>query len=368
MPSCSQARPAALAVALALPLLLPGCFLVPRLDRHGAMALEEGRPLAGAWLGTWPTDDNDAIRRFERETGVRLDLVDVYLDWFTPVDNVTHTLRHIGKHGALPILTWEAQTLTTQDILSGKKVLPLRDGRRVALDAYLGEFADGVCETAILGHQPILLRVLHEMNGDWFAWGIGHERDGKRPNTDDSYKRAWAKIHDAFDERCGDNVLFVWAINHHSVGAGTSFMGPYPGDRYVDFVGIDGYNWGTRASWGWQSFPSLFQAGLCTLERETSKPILIAEVGSSESGGDKAAWIADMVEAIRSRERVIGFVWLNHEKHESLVGATMDWNVDSSPEALSAFSEGTNDLLRNGKTAGPGPDGDGMGEEAIRCT
>lgn len=365
MPSPSPARPATVAVALALPLLLSGCFLIPRLDRHGAQALEEGRPLAGAWLGTWPSDDNDAVERFERKTGVRLDLVDVYLDWFTPIDNVTHTLRHIGKQGALPVLTWEAQTLTTQDILSGKKVLPLRDGRRMPLNDYLSEFADGVCETAILNHQPILVRVLHEMNGDWFAWGIAYERDGDRPNTDDSYKRAWVKIHDAFDDRCGDNVLFVWAINHHSVGAGTSFMGTYPGDAYVDFVGIDGYNWGTRAPWGWQDFATLFQAGLCTLESETSKPILIAEVGSSESGGDKAAWIEDMLDSIRSRERVMGFVWLNHEKYESQIDGTMDWNVDSSPAALRAFAEGTNDLLRNGKTSSALDEAQG---EAMPCT
>src|SRR5688572_9298355 len=103
MPHRPRARLLPLAPALIAPLLLPGCFLIPRLDRHGVHALEEGGPRAGAWLGSWPSDDNAVIRDFERETGVRLDLVDVYLDWYTPVDNVTHTLGHIGRHGALPI-------------------------------------------------------------------------------------------------------------------------------------------------------------------------------------------------------------------------------------------------------------------------
>jgi beta-mannanase len=348
-------RPAVLALALCAPLLLAGCSsILPRIDRHGSLALDSGRPMAGAWLGEWPTADNRAIERFERDAGIRLDLVDVYLDWFTPVANVTHTLETIGEHGALPILTWEAQTITTRDILDGDRVLPLRDGRRLAIDDYVAEFAAGVCDAAILNHQPILLRIMHEMNGDWFAWGIAYQAgDGSRPNTEDTYKRAWAKLHEAFSGRCGDNVRFVWAINHASVGPGTSFMGTYPGDDYVDLVGIDGYNWGTRAPWGWQDFDALFQPGLCTLERETSKPILIAEVGSSEAGGDKAAWIQDMLRNVAERERVQGFVWLNHEKHEVQVGGTMDWNVDSSPEALDAFSDGVGDLLRKGKQANP---------------
>lgn len=349
MPLRARPRPACLAVVLTLPLLLSGCFLIPRLDRHGVQALEDGRPMAGAWLGSWPSDANPVIGDFEEQTDIRLDMVDVYLDWFTPVANVTHTLRNIGKTGALPILTWEAQTITTKEILDGERKLPLRDGRSITIDAYIAEFAAGVCRAAVLNHQPVLVRMLHEMNGDWFAWGIAYERGGTFPNSDDSYKRAWVKLHDAFTDRCGDNVRFIWAINHASVGRGTSFMGAYPGDDYVDFVGIDGYNWGTRASWGWQGFGTLFYPGLCTLERETDKPILIAEVGSSESGGDKAAWIKDLIANVQSRERVQGFVWLNHEKYEVQVDGQMDWNVDSSPGSLAAFSEGVGDLLRNGK-------------------
>jgi hypothetical protein len=338
-------RPALLAACLLLPALLGGCALIPRMDRHGFIALEEGRPMAGAWLGSWPTEGNPVIAQFEDETGIRLDLVDVYLDWSTPYANVSHSVRHIAQHGALPILTWEAQTITTQDILSGERVLPLRDGRRLDIDAYVAEFAKGACRSAALTHQPVLIRMLHEMNGNWFAWGIGYEQAGKRVNTDESFKQAWIKLHDAFDSRCGDDVRFIWAVNHFNVGKGTSFMGTYPGDDYVDLVGIDGYNWGTKASWGWQDFYAIFQEGLCTLERETDKPILIAEVGSSEAGGDKPRWISDLLANIEARERLRGFVWLNHEKYEVQIDGTMDWPVHSSAPSLKAFASGTSRLL-----------------------
>lgn len=301
--------------------------------------------MAGAWLGSWPTEGNPVIRQFEKDTGVRLDLVDVYLDWSTPYANVSHSVKHIAGHGALPILTWEAQTITTQDILAGSRELHLRDGRRIALDDYVAEFAKGACRSAALTHQPVLIRMLHEMNGDWFAWSIGYERDGQRVNTDESYKRAWIKLHDAFSSRCGSDVRFIWAVNHFNVGDGTSFMGTYPGDAYVDLVGIDGYNWGTKASWGWQDFYAIFQDGLCTLERETTKPLLIAEVGSSEAGGDKPRWIRDLLANIEARERLRGFVWLNDRKYERQIDGTMDWDLESSPEALKAFAEGTGRLV-----------------------
>jgi endoglucanase len=322
------------------------------MDRHGLMALEDGRPMVGAWLGSWPTDGNPVIRQFEKETHSRLDLVDVYLDWSTPVANVTHTMSHIARHGALPVLTWEAQTITTQDILDGKRVLALRDGRRLPLDAYVDEFAKGVCHSARLAHQPVLIRMLHEMNGNWFAWGIGYEVQGRHPNTDESYKAAWVKLHDAFTDRCGDSVRFVWAVNHISIGEGTSFMGAYPGDAYVDLVGIDGYNWGAKASWGWQDFYAIFQNGLCTLERETTKPILIAEVGSSEAGGDKARWISDLMSNIEARQRLRGFVWLNQAKYEVQIDGNMDWPIDSTATSLDAFRSGARLLLDPG-TAPP---------------
>jgi len=351
-PRGPRARPRRLLpiIAAALVLastLLSGCALIPRMDRHGFIDLQKGRPLAGAWLGAWPGPGTPLIDRFESQTGVRLDLVDIYLDWSTPVANLTTAIRDVAGHGALPILTWEAQTITTQDIIAGTRQLALRDGRHLPIDAYVAEFAGGVCRQARLTHQPVFIRMLHEMNGNWFAWGIGYEANGRTPNTPESYKEAWIKLHDAFTSRCGDDVRFVWAINHFSKGPGTSFMNTYPGDAYVDFVGIDGYNWGSKATWGWQDFDTIFQDGLCTLQAQTTKPILIAEVGSSEAGGDKAQWIHDLLANVAARDRVRGFVWLNHQKYEVQIDGTMDWPVTSSPTSLQAFADGARELLHD---------------------
>lgn len=349
--SLEWVRRAAASAGLSLAVVAAGCLLTPFPDRHGLEALEEGRPLLGAWLGAWPGDKRPVLDAFEDETGVRLDLVDIYLDWYTPWSNVSHAVWHTHVHGALPILTWEAHGFTTRDIVSGSNPVPLRDGRTLTLDTYLEEFARGACGAAEDDGMPVFLRVMHEMNGNWFSWGQSYELpDGTRPNSDGSYKEAWRKIHRAFESRCPGDVKFVWAVNHFSVGEGASFTGTYPGDAFVDFVGLDGYNWGTNAEWGWQAWPDIFHEAYCAVVRTTNRQVLINEVASTERGGDKAAWIRDMWARLDDYGRVRGVVWFNDAKHESEIGGRMDWPLDSSPGAMRAWEEGAR-ALRTGAPA-----------------
>jgi mannan endo-1,4-beta-mannosidase len=359
----SPPRCVAIATVLLFTISLPGCVLLPIPDRHGVRALEADQMLVGAWLGSWPSDTNPVVSQFRSETGIPLDLVDVYLDWNTPFANVSYSLSHIAAQGAVPIMTWEPMGYTTQDIIAGQRPVPLRDGRTVSLDSYLAEIAEGTCQTSRAANVPILVRTLHEMNGGWFSWGISfRDAAGGHPNTAESYKQAWTKIHDAFTGRCGDSVRFIWAINHFSKGADLSFMQTYPGDSMVDFVGIDGYNWGSNASWGWQSFDTLFHDPYCALTKGTGRPMLLDEISSSERGGDKAAWIADMYARMKAYDRIRGFVWFDDAKYEVEIHGRMDWALDSSASSLTAFETGARQILseRDG-TATPG------GEVPVQC-
>lgn len=74
----------------------------------------------------------------------------------------------------------------------------------------------------------VLWRPFHEMNGNWFWW------DGKDPAT---FKKLWRQMFDYFTKTKGlNNLLWVYAPNH-----GTNTAVYYPGDRYVDLVGLDAY-------------------------------------------------------------------------------------------------------------------------------
>ena len=109
----------------------------------------------------------------------------------------------------------------------------------------------------------------------------------------------------------------------------------YPGDEYVDWVGISGYNWGDTRTWSqWQSFLRIFDQSYEKLEALTLKPIMIAEVASAVSGGDKAAWIrqAYFKQIPSGFPRIRAIVWFHANKEN-------DWRVNSSDRSLRAYRE-----------------------------
>jgi endoglucanase len=192
-------------------------------------------------------------------------------------------------------------------------------------DAYLRAFADA----AKASGTTIWLRPFHEMNGNWYPWcgTVG-------TNSPAQLVAAWKRVHDIFVARGATNVKFVWSINDNSCPntAANLIESYYPGDAYVDYTAIDQYNSGTSQTWShWTPFASAFADPYKRLTTLTTKPLLISEIGCAEVGGNKALWIADMFQQIRTTyTKVIGVCWFNMNKET-------DWRVDSSAASLTSF-------------------------------
>ncbi|MGA2246834.1 MAG: glycosyl hydrolase [Verrucomicrobiota bacterium] len=91
----------------------------------------------------------------------------------------------------------------------------------------LDQMAAGLQELRAAG-VVVLWRPFHEMNGSWFWWG------GKKPAVT---IELWRQMFDYFStEKHLDNLLWIYAPNH-----GDHTGDYYPGDRYVDLVGVDAY-------------------------------------------------------------------------------------------------------------------------------
>ena len=102
-------------------------------------------------------------------------------------------------------------------------------------DAYIDMFAKSILKQ--FGH-PVTIRLMHEMNGNWYPWGLGV--NGNRPGQ---YVAAWQHVHDRFTALGVTDVSWMWAPN--AVYTGSAPLAPlYPGDAYVDAVGLSNYNWG----------------------------------------------------------------------------------------------------------------------------
>ncbi|MEU1182041.1 glycosyl hydrolase [Streptomyces sp. NPDC005820] len=340
-------------LALVLALLLGGYVFVlgPHLagerDRRRAAAIDAALPPtppplqrgARGTRGTFPargdafvgvmTDagvhDLTEAARFTRATGHLPQVYEFSLDWANdtfdagPVDDV-------ARRGMMPLLAWEPwdhRAEPDEERLRGVqpryRLSRIVDG---AFDPYIRAWAKGV---ASLGY-PVGIRFAHEMNGYWYPWC--EEANGNRPGE---YTRAWRHVHRLFEQAGADNAVWVWSPNVHYENA-TPFEELYPGDAYVDWVGLSGY-YGTVGLEDYQSFDRIFTASEKRLRRLTAKPLVITEVGATDAAGRKAEWITDMFRSLPRHPGIIGVIWYEAVR-------VIDWRVTTSAASVRAFTAG----------------------------
>jgi hypothetical protein len=243
-----------------------------------------------------------------------------------PVDQA----KALWRQGIMPHYTWEPWNTAL--------------GPTDAAQIHLTDIIDGSWDTYIKARArefaavglPILVRWGHEFNGNWYPWGIANNN-----NDPSEYVRAYRHVHDLVQAAGARNVQWVWAFNNGS-SPDEPYNDPaaaYPGDRYVDWVGIDGYNWGFGPSWDptgdhWTSFDDTIGAAYAKARAiAPHRPVMLGEFASTEDGGDKAQWFADMDARLRSGAypALKLLTYFDVIKEEP-------WAAGSSPAALAAFT------------------------------
>lgn len=228
-------------------------------------------------------------------------------------------LDSVRARGALTLLTWEPWAW------GGGTSQPAYALDRITagdFDAYLQKWGQTLGNW---GH-PVMLRFGHEMNGDWYPWS-----EQTNSNGPGDYVAAWRHVHDTLTSAGATNITWVWNPNVPYPGA-AEFGGLYPGASYVDAVALDGYNWGTSASWStWVAPSELFGDGLSQLRAlAPGKEIIIAETSSSEQGGSKADWNASLISYLAAQDDVTAVTWFNFNKET-------DWRINSSATSAEAL-------------------------------
>jgi hypothetical protein len=194
---------------------------------------------------------------------------------------------------------------------------PLRAIARGRYDGYVRRAARRAAEWG----RPILVRFAHEMNGNWYPWGAGIEgNDGRR------YRRAWRRVVRIFRRAGADNVEWVWTP--YIDGGRRPFRAYFPGDRWVDWVGLDGFNWGYGGRY--LSFGGVFRSSYRRLARISRRPMMIAETGAYDHG--KPRWIRHaLARDLPRMHRIRALVWFNHPANG------IDLRFNSSRRSLDAF-------------------------------
>jgi beta-mannanase len=196
-------------------------------------------------------------------------------------------------------------------------------------DAYIKQWA---ADAKAWGY-PLFLRFNWEMNGTWYPWS-----ESRNTNAPGQFVTAWRHVHDIFKQTGVTNVTWVWCPNTE-YPASLPLERLYPGDDYVNWVCADVYNSGTHPSKpdSWKSFDQVFNPTYAHLIKiAPSKPMMIAELGSTEVGGAKSAWVDDALTTQLSTtySRIKAVLWFNWNADD------MDWTIESSPAAQAAFARG----------------------------
>jgi len=233
----------------------------------------------------------ESIVSLEDSLQTTLPLIHIYQAWGSKQEQQfpLNQLKAIVKLGSLPVVTWEPWlTAFNESEYPKLRRLEERDKGGMAdvvkglYDPYIEKWAE---EAAKFG-MPLFLRLGHEMNDPYrYPWGPHN-------NTPVEYVNAWKYVHGIFKSKGADNVIWIWSP-HPAYGYFDYF---YPGDDYVDYVGVGILNFGSIAAWSqWWTFKEIFGTHY---EELTSfgKPLMITEFGSLSWGGDKCTWYKEALE------------------------------------------------------------------------
>jgi hypothetical protein len=289
--------------------------------RTGATGTRPAGPLvpaSGVLLGAFVSSSGTGwapadVSARETQLGRRFAIDHRFQNW--TVEFPTPADHWDVDQGRIPMITWQPDTTTLAATAAGREDAVVR-----ARAAAVRDFG-----------RPLFLRFAHEMNADWYPWSGTRTRASGSADPGATYVAAWRHVHDVFVAAGATNAVWVWSPNRASIPdePWNAAVRYYPGDAYVDWVAVDGYD---RDQVHRRSFTTLF--GPLYDAFAGRKPIMIGETATVEgpTPAAKAAWIADAQRAVTTRfPAVAAVVWFDARK------APFDWRIDSSPAALAAF-------------------------------
>jgi len=256
----------------------------------------------------------EAIINLEDSLRTTFPLIHIYNAWGSKAQEQFPKIavETIIELGSTPVITWEPwlDDFKEEDYPGIPEPTKRKKGCLKAIadgtyDKYVFEWAK---ELATI-KQPVFIRWAHEMNDPYrYPWG-------PQNNKYEDFTDAWTHIRDIFRYAGANNAIWIWAP-HPAYGHLDDY---YPGEKYVDYIGIGVLNFGIATTWSkWWTFDQLFGKSYEKVD-SFSKPVMITEFGSLNVGGERSEWFNDALESVATKYPAIKSVLFFHQNADKTI-------------------------------------------------
>ncbi|NKI33303.1 glycoside hydrolase family 26 protein [Croceivirga thetidis] len=221
-------------------------------------------------------------------------------------DLMSKLIKRAHEEGGLITISWHPNNpVSKKSAWNTKTAVPyiLKDGNLHPLyNAWLSKIASFFknLKTDDGKMIPVVFRPFHEMNGSWFWWGAGN-------CTPDEFKRLWIETHDILSKKFEVNNL-IYCYSTDAIKNEKEYLKYYPGDNYVDVLGIDLYQKGST-----NKYVELLNSNLKMLSaiaKSKNKPYAMTE-GGYETLPEKDWWTQVFDRNLADKGIAWALVWRN---------------------------------------------------------
>ncbi len=202
---------------------------------------------------------------------------------------------------------------------------------------------------------PLLVEFGTEVNGQWFPWNgiwngagtLNGYGDPTQPDGPERFRDAYRHIIQIAREEGAYNIQWVFHVNNADDPdvSWNRLENYYPGDEWIDWIGVSDYGALTPLDEEWPSFRDQMDAVYPRLAAlSASKPIVVLEFGTALNNplGDQAQWAQQALTDLTSLRwpRIIGFSWWNETwENDDTSAHDTTMRVQDNPQLANVFRQ-----------------------------
>lgn len=284
----------------------------------------------------WGAFDNNTengyepIIKLEEALSTKFPIIQIYVAWGSKSSQQFpfNKAKAIYDLGSIPFITWEPW-LNDFKASDYPHIAPDPQARAVGslmsiargdYDEYLDDWIKQVKRFG----APLFIRFGHEMNDPYrYPWG-------PQNNKSQDFIDAWKHVVNKCRNGGANNIIWVWSPHP----AYSNYDWFYPGDDFVDWVGVPALNYGTAASWSkWWTFNEIFGNYYPALSA-FKKPIMITEFASLRVGGDRVEWYKEAVNSFKNYPRLKAVLFFHVGDDNTTTYKALNWQIIQDDEVL----------------------------------